>query len=166
MGGDIFSHHGAEGSGSSGTFRIVDGANTLKGGERIPNVTAKRQQDSEANEVHLDGFKGDVKRHSGHVFFDPSSVRKIILPEVERANRDWPGGAGHSGQGNGAAHGGIGSGLSLMDQELGPIRNHGSGSATLTGSENDIIVKLVPTIFSAEQDFKVEAEAVTLVRCR
>ena len=33
------------------------------------NVTAKRQQDSEANETHLEGYGGNVRLHAHHVAF-------------------------------------------------------------------------------------------------
>ena len=98
---------------------------------RVTNVTAKRQRDSEANDFHLDGFKGDVKRHPGHVYFDPGVVKKVVLPEVDRANRDL-------------SSGGTGTTPRIMEQELGPVRHCQS-------SPNDMIVKLVPTMSSAEQ---------------
>ena len=44
---------------------IVNGVNTV-----VKNVTARRQQDSEVNDAHLEGYLGNVRRHPQHVVFD------------------------------------------------------------------------------------------------
>ena len=89
---------------------VVNGVNTMP---MMRNVTAKRLQDSEADNVHLEGYGGNVNRHPEHVFFEtdkspntapnarPSScyencgavssyntVKKITLPEIEKANKE------------------------------------------------------------------------------
>ena len=137
----LFVRRSSSDSGSSdmNDVKVVDGANTLK-----VNVTAKRQQDSEANDHHLEGFSGNVRRHPQHIIFD-SNLRKVCLPEVEKSNKELSS---------------IGS-PRIMEQMLGPISNASSGPV---GGE--VIVKLVPTMLSAEQDFMVEAEAVTMVHCK
>jgi hypothetical protein len=40
------------------------------------NVTAKRQQDSEANETHLEGYGGNVRLHTHHVAFGTGPEKK------------------------------------------------------------------------------------------
>ena len=132
---------------------VVNGINTV-----VKNVTARRHQDSEMNDVHLEGYIGNVKRHPQHVVFDPNvndrggqigpnPVHKILLNGIDRANKDntmmTPG---------------------IMEQKLGPTNLSGSlGYAT---SDDDVIVKLVPTSSSAEKDFMIEAEAISLVNCK
>ncbi len=80
-----------------------------------------------------------------------TAKNKIILPDVEKANREF-----HSQ-----------SGPKIMEQILGPRSvpplNATNGS-NQTGLE--VIVKLVPMSSQADQDTMVEAEAVTLVYCK
>ena len=81
-----------------------------------------------------------------------NGLKKVVFPEVERANRDLSSGGGCSGLAAGFASPGV---PRIMEQELGPIRHQppGPGSAL---ADNAIIVKLVPSMSSAEQDFMVE----------
>ena len=125
----------------------------------VKNVTARRHQDSEINDAHLEGYLGNVKRHPQHVVFDTrnlngqngqNSVKKIFLSEIERANTE------HTTMGV----------PGLMDQKLGPTILHGGLGSGYASSDDDVIVKLVPTTSSAEQDFMVEAEAISLVHCK
>ena len=135
----------------------------------VKNVTARRQQDSEANNVHLEGYVGNVRRHPQHVFFDPQNydthnedsaelqgkplrpnmLKKISPPEIERANKDC-----------------MSTGLPrIMEQSLGPkTLSVGIGTCSTT-TNDDVIVKLVPTIVSDESEFMADAEAVGLVHC-
>lgn len=54
------------------------------------NLTAKRQQDSEANETHLEGYSGNVRFHKNHVDFGSGAGdKKIILPDIEKADREF-----------------------------------------------------------------------------
>ena len=136
---------------------VVNGINTV-----VKNVTARRHQDSEMNDAHLEGYIGNVKRHPQHVVFDPNvndkdqngrgpigpnPVHRILLNGIDRANKD------HAMMTPG-----------IMEQKLGPTNLSGSlGYAT---SDDDVIVKLVPTSSSAEKDFMIEAEAISLVNCK
>ena len=88
---------------------VVNGINTVM----MKNVTAKRLQDSEADNAHLEGYGGNVNRHPQHVFFETdkplntmanarlsscsesqgtmsscNKVKKITLPEIEMANKE------------------------------------------------------------------------------
>ena len=132
----------------------------------VKNVTVRRHQDSEMNEAaHLDGYVGNVKRHPQHVFFDTHSngtheqndqlnaqpaLRKIHLSDIERANKD------HMATGT----------PGIMEQKLGPTILSGGLGSGYASSEDDVIVKLVPTTLSAEQDFMIEAEAISLIHCK
>ena len=140
---------------------IIDGTNTV-----VKNVTIRRHQDSEMNEVvHLDGYVGNVKRHPQHVFFDTQSngtheqndlqsaqptLRKIHLSDIERANKEHM----------------IAGTPGIMEQKLGPTILSGGLGSGYASSEDDVIVKLVPTTSSAEQDFMIEAEAISLINCK
>lgn len=114
------------------------------------NVTVARTQDSEANETHhLPGYTGNVKRHVDHVLLTGSETRgRVALPEIERANREFL----------------AVSTPRIMEQSLGPRSPPAPTNGT--GRSSDIIIKLVPTVATAEQDFMIEAEAVTLVHCK
>ena len=135
----------------------------------VKNVTARRQQDSEANIVHLEGYVGNVRRHPQHVFFDPQKyeidskdsaelqgqpisqnmLKKISLPEIDRANKDC-----------------MPTGLpQIMEQSLGPKTLSGGIGTCCTTTNDDVIVKLVPTRVSDESEFMADAEAVGLVHC-
>ena len=72
-----------------------------------------------------------------------------FLADVEKANRE------HSSQ----------TSPKIMEQILGPkavppLNANGSGHSA------EVIVKLVPTALTSDQDTMIEAEAVTLVHCR
>ena len=54
----------------------------------------------------------------------------------------------------------------IMDQKLGPTVLSGGLGSGYASSDDDVIVKLVPTSSSAEQDFMIEAEAISLVNCK
>lgn len=143
---------------------IVNGANTV-----VKNVTVRRHQDSEMNDAHLEGYLGNVKRHPDHVIFNThtngneqnqltrfsdnqiSGVQKIVLSDIERANREHNTATGIPG---------------IMDQKLGPTILSGGLGSGYASSDDDVIVKLVPSSYSAEQDFMIEAEAISLVNCK
>ena len=136
----------------------------------VKNVTARRHQDSEINDAHLDGYIGNVKRHPQHVVFDTQSdieerrgikeagnrfngqhsLKKITIPEIECANKE------HNLMGM----------PRIMEERLGPKLVSGGIDPGLASIDDDIIVKIVPRTSSAEHDFMVEAEAVSLVCCK
>ena len=140
---------------------IVDGTNTV-----VKNVTIRRHQDSEMNEAaHLDGYVGNVKRHPQHVFFGTNSngarsptsytngqtsIGTIHLSDIERANKEQM----------------ITGTPGIMEQKLGPTVLSGGLGSGFASSEDDVIVKLVPKTSSAEQDFMIEAEAISLIHCK
>ena len=115
--------------------------------------------------AHLDGYVGNVKRHPQHVFFDTNSngnssqtsyvngqnsIGKIHLSDIERANKE------HMVTGT----------PGIMEQKLGPTALTGGLGLGFASTEDDVIVKLVPTTSSAEQDFMIEAEAISLIHCK
>ena len=113
--------------------------------------------------AHLDGYVGNVKRHPHHVFFDTntngnssptinrqSSIGKIHLSDIEKANKE------HMVTGT----------PGIMEEKLGPTILSGGLGLGFASTEDDVIVKLVPTTSSAEQDFMVEAEAISLIHCK
>lgn len=99
----------------------------------------------------ISGYNGNVKRNPNHVFLPDAltSKNKIILPEVEKANRDF----------------GAQSMPKIMEQIIGPKAAPPlMGNGSLSGLE--VIVKLVPSTASNSDDAIIEAEAVTLVHCK
>ena len=132
-----------------------DNSTTDSTSERsFKNVTLAREEDSETSDSHhLPGYTGNVKRHQNHLFIpDALNARnKIVLPDVEKANREFASQACPK----------------IMEQILGPkaapplMTGNASGQSGL-----EVIVKLVPTSSTSDQDTMVEAEAVTLVHCK
>ena len=118
------------------------------------NITLAREEDSDiCDSSHLPGYVGNVRRHPNHVQLPNglSPKSKIVLADVERANRD---------QFNNSQ-----SCPKIMEQILGPkaappLNANGSGHTA------EVIVKLVPTALTSDQEIMLEAEAITLVHCR
>ncbi len=101
----------------------------------------------------MPGYSGNVKRHPNHVSLSNGLCHKnkIVFHDIEKANKEF---------GNGPNK--------IMEQILGPRvppTFNSNGSHHHPGSDS-LIVKLVPTVATADQDLLVEAEAVTLVHCK
>ena len=133
-----------------------DNTESGSAGDKCPfkNITLAREEDSDiCDSSHLPGYVGNVRRHPNHVQLPNglSPKSKIILADVEKANRD---------QFNNSQ-----SSPKIMEQILGPkaappLNANGSGHTA------EVIVKLVPTALTSDQEIMLEAEAITLVHCR